>query len=411
MKVSGGKGPIYVVLIGRFMTNVGTFMVIPFLVVYVTQHEAMTGLQAGALFAVLQLTRRGLSFMAGWASDRFGAERALTMGLLLEAAAYLSLTAVGRSFPAWAITIALLGFGGSMSNNGARSLLAASRSAGAVVNLSRYYVSINAAAMIGPLIGAALLTAGLSRLAFLTAASLHLLFAAASAVLLRGVHEPSAVALRVSDMIAGLREHHLVVYGTLVASGWFLISQFRIALPLTIIHQRLPGGWIGPLTAVNAIVVMITVSLIGKRVAERGTVGKLNILSTSGIVLGFGWLLCAFGGVTPLVGAVIVISVGESLFCSVVDAVMMSFAPEGRIGLYLGYSTMAWGVGGLLAGLTGGLFDLAIGHGALSLFWLGLLIVGTCAAGCIWMTRSYFAAVAVALQLPEQVAVQKEPAG
>lgn len=401
-----GNGPVYVVMTGPLMTNTGFFMVIPFLTVYLSEHQGMAGLQIGALFAILQFTRRALGVLAGWLSDRYGAAPILSAGLGLEAVAYGSFTLAGRSFSQWAIVFALLGFGGAMNNNGSRVLIAAGRSAASAVNLSRYYVSINLAALIGPLIGSALLTAGLTRIGFTVAAGLHVLFAVASFALLRGMPAPEARAVRLKDLAAGLRDRTLLSYCGLAVGGWFLITQYRIALPLTIVHQRLAGGWLGPLTAVNAIICMIAISLIGKRIAERGTIARLDMLAVSVIVLGGGWLLCAFGGVGPLVAAVTVTSVGESLFCAIVDAVIVTMAPPGGVGLYLGYSALAWGVGGMLAGFTGGLFDLAARHGALIGFWAGLTLIGLVSAAGIRLARHSFAAAIVR----QQVAEAQQPA-
>lgn len=391
MTLSEGSGPAYVVILGRFMTSIGFFMVIPFLVIYVTRDQGMSGLQAGALFAVLQLTRRGLGIPAGWASDRFGAARILVLGLLIEVLAYLQFVTAGRSFLAWLVALALLGLGGSLNNNGSRSVLASVGSAGAVVNLSRYYVSINGAALIGPLVGTALLAVGWVRLGFVLTAALHLLFAVASAVLLRGMPTPGPAAIRPADMVTALRDRPLMVYCLLTVGGWFLLTLYPIALPLAVVEQDLPGSLVGLLTAANAVVVMTLVAMIGSRIARLDTVGCLSVLSASGLVMGVGWLVCAMPGVAPLVVSVVITSVGESLFCGVVDAVVASLAPPGRLGLYLGYSTMAWGVGGVLAGLSGGGFDLAIRYGTPLPFWVILAVVGVVMAVATWLARGYVA--------------------
>lgn len=390
-RLTTGAGPLYVVMAGRMATNTGLFMVIPFLLVYLTVHEGMSGYQAGLLFAILQFTRRVLAVAAGWLSDRFGAERILSLGLLIESAAYGFFAVAGRSFAAWALAVALLGFGGAMNNNGSRAVIAAGRAAATTaVNLSRYYASINAAALVGPLIGSALLAGGQSRTAFLLTAGFHLAFGAVSAMLLRNLRAPRARTVRLREIALGARDRHLVAYCGLAVAGWFLISQYRIGLPLTIVHQGLPGAWLGPLTAVNAIVCMIAVSVIGSRVAKRGTVARLDVLGVSGLVLGGGWLLCAFGGVGPLIAAVMVTSVGESLFCGIVDALIVALAPEGYVALYLGYSAMAWGIGGMLAGFTGGLFTLLAQHGMLVVFWLGLAAIGAGTAAGTRLARGYF---------------------
>jgi MFS transporter, DHA1 family, multidrug resistance protein len=388
-----GAGPVYVVMAGRLMTNTGFFMVIPFLTVFLADHEGMSGFQVGVFFAILQFTRRVLGVFAGWLSDRYGAAPILSAGLGLESAAYVWFAFAGRSFVAWAAAVALLGFGGAMNNNGSRTLITAGRSATSAVNLSRYYVSINLAGLIGPLIGSVLLTAGLARIGFLIAAGLHVLFGVASMILLHGMPIPEARQVRLSTMADGLRDKALLRYCGLAVGGWFLISQYRIALPLTIVHQKLSGGWLGPLTALNAIICMIAVFLIGKWIGKRGTVARLDVLSISGVVLGGGWLLCSFGGLGPLAAAVVVTSLGESLFCSVLDAVVVTMAPPGGTGLYLGYSALAWGIGGMLAGFTGGLFDVAARDGALVGFWAGLAAVGLAAAIGTRLACRYFSAV------------------
>ncbi|MEV6197412.1 MFS transporter [Streptomyces sp. NPDC051920] len=371
-----GRGPAYVVILGRFTTNIGFFMVVPFLAVHLTRDEGLSSFRTGLLFALMEFTRRGLGIPSGWVSDRFGAARILTLGLAVEAGAYVVFTVAGGSFAVWGAAVALLGIGGSLNNNGARSVLASSRSGGVAANLSRYYVSINGAALIGPLIGTALMAAGAMKAGFLIAAALHLGFAVTSAVLLRGLHATNAAPIRPAAMAEALRDRALMTFCALAVGGWFLITQYRVALPLTVVHQKLSSDLVGLLTAGNAVVVMLTVWLLGSRVEKRSTIGRLDLFAASGVLLGGGWLLCSVDGISPVVAAVIVTSIGESLFCGVVDAVVAGLATEGRTGLYLGYSTMAWGVGGMLGGFVGGGFDLAAGHGALAVFWLVLALVG-----------------------------------
>ncbi|MEU0435415.1 MFS transporter [Streptomyces sp. NPDC006290] len=371
-----GRGPAYVVILGRFTTNIGFFMVVPFLAVHLTKDEGLSSFQTGLLFAVMEFTRRGLGIPSGWVSDRFGAARILTLGLAVEAGAYVVFTVAGGSFIAWGAAVALLGVGGSLNNNGARSVLASSKSGGVAADLSRYYVSINGAALIGPLIGTALMAGGAMKAGFLIAAALHLAFAVTSAVLLRGLHATNAAPIKAAAMAEALHDRPLMIFCSLAVGGWFLITQYRVGLPLTVVHQKLSSDLVGPLTAGNAVVVMLTVWLLGSRIEKRSTIGRLDMFIASGVLLGGGWLLCSVDGISPIVAAVVVTSIGESLFCGVVDAVVAGLATEGRTGLYLGYSTMAWGVGGMLGGFVGGGFDLAAGHGALPLFWLVLALVG-----------------------------------
>jgi DHA1 family multidrug resistance protein-like MFS transporter len=156
-----------------------------------------------------------------------------------------------------------------------------------------------------------------------------------------------------------------------------------------LLHQHLAPELIGPLTSVNAIVVMIAVTIIGKRAEQRGTIGRFDVLALGALVLGGGWLLCALTGLAPIIAAVIVTSIGESLFCGVVDAMAAQLAPAGSVGLYLGYSAMAWGVGGAIGGIIGGGFGLAAQHNELIVFWLLLALIGVASAVGTRLARPY----------------------
>lgn len=392
MRFAYGRGPVYVVIIGRFVTSVGLYFVIPFLAIFLVKDAGLSSLQAGALFAMLNLTRRGFGVPAGWLSDRFGAARMLAFGLLIEVVAYVGLDIAG-TFWGYLVAVALLGTGGSLNNMGSRSVLATGKSSGTVVNFSLYYVMINVAALVGPLIGTVMLANGLMSLAFLLAAALHLLFALASAVLLRGMPQApgDAVSTRASDMLSVLSDRHMVRYCLLAVGGWFLMTQFTVALPLTIAHQDEPDSLVGLLAATNAIVVIVTMWLFSKRIERRDTRGRIDVLALSGVVLGAGWFLCVFAGLLPLVVAIVIASVGEALFLSVVDAVMAALAPQGRVGLYLGYSALAWAVGGVFGSLVAGTFDIAAEYGALVVYWGLLAGVGLAMAAGARVSRDYLA--------------------
>lgn len=427
---------VYLVIVGRFTVDTGYFMVLPFLTVYVTE-LGMSGFEAGALFAILQAMKLGFGVPAGWASDRFGPFRILILGLVLEAVSYLLFTGAGRSFAAWAVAVGVLGLGGALNSNGSRSLLTAldDRASATALNLSRHYIAINGAGLIGPLIGAVLIAADMIKVGFLIAAALHVLFAIATAPMSRYMRRPEAAdATNATDSVgaaasgaesaaagepatattekAGWRDGVLMHYCAIAIGGWFLVSQFRIGLSLSIVHQGLPREYIGPLTTLNAILVMVTVALFAKRIANSDARGRLNVFGLSAAVLGIGWLLGVLPGVAGLIAVVVVISVGESLFLGVVDAIVVMFAPKGYSGQYLGYSSTAWGVGAVFAGFSGAAFDAGESHGVLPAFWLGLALVGLVAAVAARFGRDKFIAMIGVRQpaQPEQPAQPAQPA-
>jgi MFS family permease len=376
---------------GRLMTNVGFFMVVPFITVFVVQHEHMTGAKAGLLFSTLLFTRRGFGLPAGWASDRAGPANTLSSGLSIESIAYLTFAFAGSSFVFWMAAAALLGTGGALNNNGTRSLISGADRSTSAIKLAHYYASVNAAGVVGPLLGTLLLVSGLMRVGFVVAAALHALFALASFVLLRHVPRHSSPTSDADPSVLTVFQDRpaLAYCGTAVGS-WALISLYRIVIPLDLIHQHLSADLVGPLTSLNAIVVMTLILVFSPWLGRAGMAPRLTALSAGAVVLGGGWLLCAGAGLLAIVAAVIVTSVGEALFCGVVDPIIVTFAPDGRVGLYLGLSALSWGVGGAVAGLSGWGLSLASRHHALTFFWLGIAGVGILTATATRLARPYF---------------------
>lgn len=379
------------IVFGRLFTSIGYYLVIPFLTVYLVSELGASAAEAGLLFAVLTFARRGTAIPSGWASDRFGPATVLVTGLGIEAGAYL-VFAASETVPVWTVAAALHGLGGSLINMGSRSILAGG--AGSAVHFSRYYVMINVAALIGPPAGGLLVERDLVRATFLTAAVLDVLFAVVVAVLLgrRRVTGPART-LRLADMASSLRDPDFLRFCAATLGCWCLLTQLYVALPLTATAQSFSPVDIGLLNAVNALVVIAATWRLGRWVERLDTDRRLRVIGAAGAVMGAGWWLCLLPGIVPLLAAVIVVSLGESLFVSVVDVLSAAFAPEGRTGLYLGTSTMSWAIGATAGSLASGVaFSRTDRAGASPVFWILLGLVGVVSTMLLLAQRDRFRA-------------------
>lgn len=396
MKLGGVRGPAAAVVAGRSLTSIGFFLVIPFLTTYLTGHAHMSGADAGFLFAALNLTRRGFGIPAGWASDRYGPGRALATGLVIEAAAYLGFAA-SVSFWPWLAAVSLLGIGGSLNNMGSRSILAAGRSPAA---FSRFYIGVNAAALVGPLAGTLLMARDLVFASFAIAAGLHLALAVYTGVALWNTPSAGNAESRTSGLAEAVRDRPLLLFFILAIGYWFFDALLYVTLPLALAQQRLPAALLGPLNALNAVIVIAALWLAARRITRLDTWHRLNVLALSAVILGAGWPICALAGIPAFVAAIAVVSLGEALFLSVIDVLAASLAPSGRTGLYLGFSSMAWAVGAAIGSLAGGAFGLAARHGQLPGYWTAVAMTGAVAAAATMLARRTVARAADDRQQP-----------
>lgn len=385
---------------GRFLTSTGYFLVVPFITIYLIGRLRMSPAQAGMLFAVLTVTRRGLGWPAGWFSTRFGARSSLVAGLLVESLAYLCFD-LAHSFLPWLLAVTLLGGGGSLNNMGTRTIIAMARNQSRAVNFSRYYTLINVAALAGPMIGAVMIARQMTSLTFVVAGILHLGLGLYSwAVIPQSAGADSAPDR--PQLTNAFRDRAILLYSALTIASWFSGTQYYVALPLALSYQRIPAAVLGPLNAANALTVILALWFLGRRIERMSNLTRLRFFSLSVAIQGAGWLACIVPGLLPIAVALLVVSLGEALFMALVDVLAAELAPPGYTAIYLSFTSMAWAVGGLVGGSAGVLFSIASTHAALPLFWLTLALPGM---ACALIARAVSARLAAVMRArgPETV--------
>ncbi len=82
---------------------------------------------------------------------------------------------------------------------------------------------------------------------------------------------------------------------------------------------------------------------------------RLVLLGGGSLAMSAGCLLCLPTGTPWFYAGMLVVTLGELALIVAADVVASELAPDGATGVYLGYTTMSWGVGAALAGLLSGL--------------------------------------------------------
>lgn len=129
---------------------------------------------------------------------------------------------------------------------------------------------------------------------------------------------------------------------------------------------------------------------LGRRNADPAAIAKFG----AGLVVGGGALALAAlgahgappGGASPgwLVGTYLLLAVGEILLSPIGLGAATRYAPQGRVGFATGLWFLSLSLGGLLAGLTGGLFDLGSTAGLARAF--ATIAAALAIAGTVFLT-------------------------
>lgn len=344
-----------ITIAGRLFTSYGYYLVIPFLIIYITRYLGMSAAEAGILVAILNLSRRGLAILAGFWNDKFGARNMMMVGLGLEFIAYLTM-GLTASFFMLALIMLLSGAGGCFYNISSRSILAQNKSSHqTALGFGLFYVTMHIGALLGPLTYLYFVKNKMINFSFLVSAGLYLVFLLATIIWIKDEKkEKTAQPPKLLDIKNAFISTEFTTYFILMTGVWFVVNQLYVILPLYIANLNHGVQLIAYLNAWNAILVIVIQYGCSWWVGKLSHVQRLNILSAGILVMGAGWFLFSFHGNLAIYGGMTLFTLGEILFIGVVDLLAVTFAPAGQSGLYLGFSTFSWAIGGALAGLFGG---------------------------------------------------------
>ncbi|MFD8492734.1 MFS transporter [Amycolatopsis sp. NPDC059657] len=368
----------------RVVTSFGYFLTIPLLGSIALQAGAMTPAEVGLLIAVHTLCRRTFAVPVGLLCDRWAPERVLVAGLLLEAAGYLVLTS-SMSFPLWLVALTVDGIGGLAYNAGSKVVLADAATASAFAG---FYVATNVGAFLGPLVAAGLSAAGAPRAVFAISAVLYVASAVAAVVRFRRVRRPSTKVTSLwRQALAPLADRGFAGYCLLTVPLWFGMSLLVAALPLEAASRGLGYLEVGLINALNALAVVLLGKRVGRRTDGHTLPQRAGTLACSALLMAVGCALCIGSAYWSLYTAMVLLTGGELALFAAAEVIAVQLAPAGSTGVYLGYMTTAWAIGGAAAGLFAGASLDGSAAGRLG-FWLTASIV-LCAdaAGYVLLRR------------------------
>lgn len=81
-------GTVYIVLLSTLVSNVGSYLVIPILGVFLVTERGLTTIEVGGIYANMVIAQTIGSLFGGVLADRLGAKRVLLLGLLLRVIAF-----------------------------------------------------------------------------------------------------------------------------------------------------------------------------------------------------------------------------------------------------------------------------------------------------------------------------------
>ncbi|MFI7116252.1 MFS transporter [Amycolatopsis sp. NPDC049868] len=394
--------PVRLLLINNFGVNLGFYLIIP----HLAAHLGDLGLAVaavGLVIAVRSLSQQGMTLVSGSAADRLGPRGLILLGCALRTVGF-GMFAFVESLPAILVASVLTGLAGALFGPAARTYLTrAVEEERRLTAYALYSAAHNAGALLGPLLGSALLLVDFSAVAVVAAAVFALLTVGQALLLPPQPPEPARQSV-LRDWREVLSTPGFVVY-TIAASGLYVaFNQLYLLIPLEVERVTGSAAAISLVFIVNTVIgLTCSVPLTQFFVTRFGAVRTLSI----------GLVLCALSFVMPALSATwqtsaapvesmtpaaiphllltmipmlsstVVLSVGCAVAFPVSSDLAVSYVRSGLSGTAIGVAGTASGVGGAAGtALSGLLVDVSERAGLPALPWLSLSLA---CAGAAWV--------------------------
>lgn len=354
----------------QFAFNVGSFLVVPFIAVYLNQTLGFSLAFVGLQLTIKLFAQRGLMLFGGIISDRIGPPNTIGIGVIIRAASFL-LYMIGRDDVVISLASFTFGIGGALFIPSSKAALSA------VVEASRKQLvfslrstASNLGMAVGGVLGSELIYFSQSAV-FATAAILQLscgllvfhpaikqLHADFTAIKVTASHRPA-----IPTVASILRTPSIALISLLYGAYIALYSQFEFTLPLAA-AAAYGKRTVGVLFFVNTMMVFLCQIPLNHFLAERFSHAKI-------LALGFLCIAMAtlgFAAPVPLGGFLALaawFSIGEIVIDPSVDALSCALVDRQDLGTLFGLFGVVALIGGSIGNFIGSHFFVAPKGGGL----------------------------------------------
>jgi DHA1 family multidrug resistance protein-like MFS transporter len=364
------KEPVAILLMGIFIVNLGSFLVIPYIAIYITHTLNFSVVFASYFLTINLLCQRSLAVGGGIMTDRIGAKITIIGGLCLRVIAYL-LLALSHNELILISSAVFMGLGSALYSPASKTLiLKLSPEKNRSLLLSIRSVAMNAGVALGPLIGICVFSYNPEYVFIICVLSyLVSLF---------------AVTYFVPDKREEVRVHSKIYFGNLkflvsnniqklaIVMIVFMAAYMQIELAIPLYIKAIAGNvGVGLFFTLNAI---LCISLSIPIVNYMCRFSKDFNIFLSVLLIGLSFVICGLGTATLLlIVAAVIFTVSEIIFFPNFDLKLYSNISRDISGFGFGISDLAASIGGALGILFGGhIFNLIQNHYHVgSYYWLG----------------------------------------
>ncbi|WP_328935051.1 MULTISPECIES: MFS transporter [unclassified Streptomyces] len=259
---------IQLLLVNQLGVNTGFYLLIPYLATHLTENLGMSAAVVGIVLGVRNLSQQGLFIIGGSASDRLGARGVIIAGCALRTVGF-ALFALGDDLAVLLAASVLSGLAGALFNPAVRTYIAQEASERRAEAFALFNVFATTGALVGPLLGSALLLVDF-RTSALTAAGIFAVLTVAQALVLPARRVEPSKGTVLADWREVLGNRTFLAFALAMVGMFTLENQLYLLLPD---GARQATGWDGAAGLVFLVGTVTNLALqlrITRALKERG---------------------------------------------------------------------------------------------------------------------------------------------
>lgn len=259
---------VQLLLVNQLGVNTGFYLLIPYLATHLTDNLGMSAAAVGIVLGVRNLSQQGLFILGGSASDRLGARGVIIAGCTLRTVGF-ALFALGDDLTVLLAASVLSGLAGALFNPAVRTYIAQEADGRKAEAFALFNVFATTGALIGPLLGSALLLVDF-RTSALTAAGIFAVLTVTQAMVLPARDVEPSKATVLADWREVMGNRAFLAFALAMVGMFTLENQLYLLLPD---GARRATGWDGAAGLVFLVGTVTNLALqlrITRTLQERG---------------------------------------------------------------------------------------------------------------------------------------------
>jgi MFS family permease len=341
-----------VLVASALIENIAFGLIIPYLTIYMVEDLEINNTLAGLVLAAYTVSGVPAVILGGMFADKIGRRVVLLVSLSL-----MSVTMMLYFFATGFVTLLAIvladSFAGSLYMPAANAMIAdVIPPKDRPMAFSTLRIAWNSGMFIGPAIGVFVVVAYSIRELFLFGAAILAVAFIVNVILIPETRpkstEDEEVTFRKVMAVGKNRPFLLLI--ALTGCLWFFMTQWMSVLAVYATGEAdlgLKDSVPGVLFALNAVMVVTLQLLVTSWMIK---VRPSMVLMAGQIIVALGFMTIFFAtDFQSLVGCIVIISIGEIVYMSIISAVVADMAPESKRGIYMGFmgfvQSLAMGIG------------------------------------------------------------------